>query len=343
MITFRPTGGKPGRRPGRQQAAPGASMGDGARRDGTRATGGGVRVFVTGGTGLVGRHLIGALAARGDRAVCLTRDREGAAAVLPPGVEVVEGDPRGEGPWQSAVAGCDAAVNLAGESIFALRWTPRKKRRIRRSRLAATRNLVEAVHGADALQVLVSASATGYYADGGDRALGEDSEPGGDFLARVTREWEGTALQAERGSTRVVLARLGIVMAADGGALPVMRRPFRLGLGGRLGSGRQYFPWIHVEDLVRALLFCLDTPALRGPANVVAPDPPTQADFAAALAAALDRSAALNAPAWLVRLAMGEQARMVLKSLRVVPRALRARGFAFEHAELDAALRDLVR
>ena len=301
-----------------------------------------MHVFVTGGTGLVGRRLIGSLVARGDAVVCVTRDPARAEAVLPPAVELVGADPTMAGSWQDRLVSCDAVLNLAGESVGEGRWTAGRKRRIRRSRLATTGHVATAVMGAGRPLTLVSASAVGYYGNGGEQALGEDAQPGQDFLARLTVEWENTAREAEREGARVVLLRIGVVLATDGGALPAMLRPFRLGLGGPLGSGHQYFPWIHLDDLVGAILFALDTPGLAGPVNAAVPNPPTQAEFARALGRALGKPAILPAPAFALRLLLGEKADIILNGQRAIPNALRARGFKFTYTELDKAFADLI-
>lgn len=300
-----------------------------------------MRVFLTGGTGLVGRRLIESLIRRGDAVVCVTRDPARARGRLPAPVELVGADPTLAGGWQDRLASCDAVVNLAGASVGEGRWTAARKRRLRRSRLATTDHVAAAVAGAGHPMTLVSASAVGYYGDGGGQALGEDAQPGQDFLAHLAVEWENTARKAEREGARVVLLRIAMVLARDGGALPVMLRPFRLGLGGPLGGGRQYQPWIHLDDLVAAILFALDTPALAGPVNASVPNPPTQAAFAKALGRAIGKPAILPAPAFALRLLLGEKADLVLNGQRALPNALRAQGFKFRHPELDAALSDL--
>jgi len=301
-----------------------------------------VKVFVTGGTGLIGRHLIPALVRRKDAVVCVSRLETRARSLLPVGVEVIEADPSRPGPWQERLAGCDAVINLAGESVATGWWSERRKRELRRSRLETTRKVAEAIEQAGNVEVLVSASGTGYYGDGGSEALDESRQPGDSFLARMAYEWESNALLAESPSTRVVLVRIGVVLAREAGALPRMMVPFRIGLGGPVGSGRQYFPWIHIQDLVRVFLFALDTPDLKGPVNAVAPDPPTQKAFARALGGALRRPSLLPVPAAVLGLVLGEKADLMLASQRVVPKALRARGFGFEHGELDAALSNLL-
>jgi uncharacterized protein (TIGR01777 family) len=189
--------------------------------------------------------------------------------------------------------------------------------------------------------VLVNASAVGFYGDRGADALTEDDEPGQDFLARLAVEWEHTAAKAEKDKIRIALLRIGVVLAPEGGALAQMVRPFRWGIGGPLGSGNQYFPWIHIQDLVRIILFTLDNEAIRGPVNAVVPNPPQQKDFAVALGAALGRSSWLPAPRLALHLLMGEKAAMILASQRAVPNVLKAHGFRFAFGELDQAMTDL--
>ncbi|MBK7187157.1 MAG: TIGR01777 family protein [bacterium] len=302
-----------------------------------------MRIFVTGATGMVGSRVVALLAARGDQVTCLTRNAVTAAARLPAGVEIREGDPAVGGDWQEAVGAADAVINLAGESVGNGLWTRGKLRRIRRSRLAGTRNLVAAISAADHPVTLVSASAAGFYGDQGDRALGESAPPGDGFLARLAVEWENAAREAGNERVRVVLLRIGAVLDSAGGMLPRLVSPVRAGFGGRLGSGRQYVPWIHGADLARAVLFVLDQPAIEGPVNAVAPDPPTQSQFIAALSRVLGKPARLPVPAFALRLLLGRKAEIVLASQRAVPNALRAAGFRFEYGELDAALADLVR
>lgn len=302
-----------------------------------------MRILITGGTGLIGRHVIPALLARGDSVACVSRDASRAAAVLPPAVELIEADPTQPGPWLAAVTTADAVINLAGESVAAgWLWTGGKKRRLRRSRLRVTANLAEALRASDRPSVFLSGSASGYYGDGGEEALGEDHEPGHDFLSVLACEWERAALVADSDRCRVVCLRLGVVLAPDGGALARLVPIFARGQGGPLGSGRQYFPWIHVSDLVQAILFALDTPQVRGPLNVSVPDPPRQREFARALGRAVGRAAWLSTPAWVLRLVLGQKAGLLLASQRLVPGVLRSYGFHFEFGNLDRALADLL-
>ena len=301
-----------------------------------------MRVFVTGGTGLVGRVLIPMLLDRGDEVLCLTRDPGRARKTLPSGTDILGGDPTMPGDWQDRLATCTGVVNLAGSPVADGLWTGRNKQRIRRSRLATTENIVTALAACDGPMVLASASAVGYYGDRGENALGEASEPGSGFLARLALEWEHTALKAERENVRVVLLRIGIVLSQEGGALARMLPVFRRGLGGPLGNGKQYFPWVHIGDLARLIMYVLDNGEIQGPVNAMVPDPPRQKEFSAALGSALGKPAFMVLPGFVLQALMGEMAGMLLSSQRAVPNVLRAAGFKFQFGELEKALGDLI-
>jgi uncharacterized protein (TIGR01777 family) len=307
-----------------------------------------MRIFVTGATGLVGRHLCAALRARGDQVVALTRRPEAARAALAPGaaalgagLEVVAGDPVERGPWTSALAGCDAVVHLAGENVFERRWSDEQKQRLWRSRVDSTAVLADAWSAAapgSGPRTFVSASAIGYYGLRRDEPCTEDASPGTDFLARLSVAWEAAAHPAAA-SARVVLARIGVVLAPDGGALATMRRPFALGLGGPLGDGRQWVSWIHVDDLVRLLLRVLDDDTLRGPVNATAPSPVTNAELSHAVAAALRRPCVARVPRLALRTLFGEVADVMLGGQRVLPQRLLDAGFRFQHPTCPEAVR----
>lgn len=300
-------------------------------------------VLVTGGTGLIGRHLVAAFLDRGCTVTCVSRNAVSAQQVLPAGVTLCEADPAQPGRWMEAVGSADVVINLAGESLATgWLWTGGKKRRLRRSRVRVTANLSDAIHAGGRPCVFLSASAAGYYGDAGDEALGEDHESGQDFLSVLACEWERAALAADSDRCRVINLRLGVVLARDGGALARLAPIFRRGFGGPLGGGRQFFPWVHVRDVVRAVLFILETPTMRGPVNVSVPDPPRQQEFARALGRAVGRPARFATPAFALRAVLGGRAEMLLASQRLVPGALRAQGFHFEHADLDRALADLL-
>jgi len=305
-----------------------------------------MRVVVTGATGLIGGPLVRRLLDAGHEVRALTRGVERARAVLPARCACFAWDPERGAIDRAALAGADAVVHLAGEGVAAGRWTEARKRAIRESRVAGSRVLVETIAGLDAAarpRVLASASAIGIYGDRGDERLDEGAAPGAGFLPEVCTAWEREVRAAEDLGLRVVTVRIGIVLAKEGGALARMLPPFRLGVGGRIGSGRQWMSWIHVDDLVALFVHALERDDLRGPVNGVAPEPVRNADFTAALGHALGRPTILPVPALALRLALGEMAIILLASQRVAPRAAEAAGFAFRHRTLPGALADLCR
>lgn len=292
-------------------------------------------VVVTGGTGFLGSALVSALLAKGREAVVVSRDPS--RARVPGGAKAVS--------WEdlpTAVDGASAVVNLAGETI-AQRWTTSAKARIVSSRAEAAERVGAALRRASARpSVLVNASAVGFYGDRGDEELTEASAPGTGFLAETTSAWEEAARRAAPDGVRLVLPRIGVVLGEEGGALSKMLLPFRLGLGGPLGNGRQWMPWIHRDDLVSLLLALLDDSRYEGPVNATAPDPVTMRDFAATLGRVLRRPAFAPAPAFAIRAAMGEMAALVLDGQRVLPRRAASLGFPFRFPSLEPALRDLL-
>lgn len=289
-------------------------------------------VAVTGASGLLGSALLPALRSAGWTARAVVRGTAGPGEVL--------WNPTAGTLDHAALEGVDAAVHLAGESIAAGRWTAETKRRIRDSRILGTRLLAESlIRLMRRPRVLVTASAIGIYGDRGDEILNEDSPLGSDFLAGVGREWEAAAKPAADAGIRVVHLRFGIILAREGGALPRMVRPFMLGAGGPIGSGRQWMSWIALEDAIAAVLEGLGNEQARGPINAVAPEPVRNAEFAAALGAVLHRPALIPAPAFALRLLFGEMAdAALLASQRVVPSRLEALGFRFRHPTLPEAL-----
>ena len=296
-----------------------------------------MKALVTGGTGFVGRRLVATL----EGPVVLTRDADRARASLR--VMAHAWQPEHEPAPIAAFDGVDVVFNLLGEPVGGGRWNAEKKARIRQSRVLGTRNLVrtlEALAPTRRPQALVSASAVGYYGDRGDEALDESAPAGQGFLADVCREWEEAALGAERLGVRVVRARIGLVLGPDGGPLPALRRLFALGLGGRLGDGRQWMPWIHVDDVVGLLGHAARSDGLRGPMNVVGPAPAQNRDFTRALGRALHRPTILAVPRFALGLALGELGAVALESQRVLPRVARESAYTFRHPELAEALAD---
>ena len=298
------------------------------------------RVFlVSGATGLVGSRLVAQLLADGLVVRALTRDLKAASGRLDPRALLVRWD--GSRVPVDAVHGAEAVVHLAGEPIFGGRLTTARKRRIYDSRIESTRSTVKAISAlpeASRPRVLICAGAVGYYGSRGDEELPEEAAAGEGFLADVCRDWESAALEAEEFGVRSIALRMGVVIAREGGALPALALPFRFGLGGRLGDGRQWFPWIHAEDLVALIFAAAREPGYRGPINAVAPEPVRNRDLTRVVAAELRRPALLPVPGFVLRLALGELAEELLGSRRVVPRHARAQGFEFRHHSIESAI-----
>lgn len=305
-----------------------------------------MRVFITGATGLIGRRLVRDRLERGDEVVALTRSARRAAAILPDAPEqlsIVEGDPAAGGDWQSSVDGCGAAVHLAGAGVADRRWSEASKRLIVASRIESTARLVEAMEqAARRPEVFVCASATGYYGEGGEELLDETAPAGDDFLARLASAWEAQARHAERADVRVVSLRIGVVLDERGGALAKMVPVFRMFLGGPLGGGRAYVPWIHHRDVTGLIDLAIRDASLTGPLNVVAPNPVTGRALARALGAALGRPSWLPAPRWALRIVLGEIASYATMSQRVVPARAVEHGYRFEYTMMAPALASLL-
>jgi uncharacterized protein (TIGR01777 family) len=298
----------------------------------------GLRVAVTGATGLIGRRLVAELLAAGARVTVLSRDPDRARRSLP-GVEAFAWEPQSQPAPVEALDGRDAVVNLAGETV-AQRWDRRAKAEVRDSRVVGTRNLLE---GMRRLQqpprAIVAASGTGYYGARGEEPIDEEAPPGDDFLARVCVEWEAEAERAAALGTRVAVLRTGVVLDASGGALAAMLPAFRLGLGGPVAGGRQYVPWIHAEDVVGMYVAALAREEWSGPLNATAPSPATNRELSRALGRALRRPASLPIPAAVLRARYGEMAQVVTTGVRAVPARALVLGYEFRHPDLDGALR----
>jgi uncharacterized protein (TIGR01777 family) len=312
-----------------------------------------MRIFLTGGTGLIGRNLARGLIDRGDAVVVLSRDAARARRQpLLRGAELIEGDPVRPGPWTAALGGCDAVVHLAGYNVFAKRWSPEVKTLIRGSRVLGTQTLVSALaHASPRPPVLVAGSATGYYGPRGDEVLTEADGPGDDFLAHVCVEWEAAATAAEALGVRVARVRTGIVLDPDEGALATLTPVFKwvpggaapVGSGGGLvGTGGQWMSWIHRDDIVGLFRLALDSAAASGPINGTAPNPVRNFEFSRALARAVHRPfLPFGPPDFLLKAVIGEAAQVVTNGQRVLPAKAEALGYAFRFPTLDAALADL--
>jgi uncharacterized protein len=297
-----------------------------------------MRVALTGATGLIGRRVVERLKARGDEVAVLSRDPGKARNALGD-VPAVAWDPMAGPAPAEALAGRDGVVHLAGEPV-AQRWSADAKRKIRESREIGTRNLVEGLRAAEPRPgVLVSASGIDYYGDHGDETVTEDAPPGEGFLPEVCVTWEAEAREAEDLSLRVTILRTGVVLDAHGGALQKMLPPFKLGAGGPVAGGRQYMPWIHLDDIAGMYLAALDDSRWSGVFNAAAPDPVTNREFSKALGRALHRPAVAPVPALALKVLYGEMAQIVTQGRRAVPHRARELSFAYEHPELDEALR----
>jgi len=299
-----------------------------------------MKVFITGGTGFVGGFLSRALALAGHDVTILTR-RERHPDPGHSRIRFVTGDPKQEGAWMTEVPQHDWVINLAGASINT-RWTDEAKKTMYDSRVLTTKNLVAALAAGDRRQLFCSTSAPGYYGPRGDEELTEASPPGDDFLAQLAVDWEAEALKAQDLGIRTVVTRFGIVLGQGGGILEKLVPLFKSYLGGQVGSGKQWLPWIHHQDQVRAFLFLLDQPELAGPVNFSSPNPVRNRDFAKALGRALNRPAILPVPAFMLHLVLGEFAEVILTGQKVLPQKLLAAGFQFQFPTIDQAFQDLL-
>jgi len=307
-----------------------------------------MRIFITGGTGLVGSRLIPRLRQRQDDVVLLSRRKQAAQDRFGSQCTIVEGDPTLAGVWMNAVGDCDAVVNLAGEGIFTRRWNADFKAQLRASRVKSTENIVGALAKSPLTasgrpKVLVNASAIGYYGPHGDEEITETDPPGNDVLAQMCADWEAAAQTAKPLGVRIAIVRIGVVLDKEGGALPQMLKPFKtIGVGGPVGSGKQWVSWIHHADLTGILGLALDDPEAVGPINATAPHPVTIKELTKAQGCALHRPSFLPAPAFALRVMLGEVAEVVTKGQRVLPKNALALGYAFQFPTIEPALADIL-
>jgi uncharacterized protein (TIGR01777 family) len=300
-----------------------------------------MKILITGATGLIGRPLCRALTDEGHTVIALSRNPEKAGDLA--AAKVFQWQAQAGPPPAEALESIEAVVHLAGEPIAGRKWSDEQKRRIRDSRVISTRNLVDGIRAAAPRPAaLISSSAVGFYGDRGDEQLDEDSPPGDGFMPDICREWEAEAARASEADVRVVLVRTGVVLAREGGALEKMLPPFKLGVGGKLASGRQWFPWIHLDDIVEIFRHAILSFTLSGPINGVAPAVVTNKEFTEQLAHALHRPSLFPVPEFVLRILFGEMADVLLGSQRVAPRRLLESGYEFQYPQLAPALEDLV-
>ncbi len=301
-----------------------------------------MKALVTGATGMVGRRVVERLQKDGWQIAAWVRSEKKARAVLGGGVELVPVEEGARG-LRGGCIGCDAVINLAGEPLFAQRWTDRRRSRLLESRVFLTREVVNALEGMERRpQVFVSASAVGYYGDRGEEELIETSGVGDDFLAHLCSEWEKAAIDAESLDIRVVPLRFGIVLSPTGGFLAKLLPQFKAGVGGTFGSGRQYMSWIHIDDLVEIIAMSLVDTRYRGPINAVAPAPVTNKEFAKTFGAVLSRPSIVAVPSMALKIAVGEGSEALLASQRVLPSRLVSLGFRYQYPEMSKALSNVI-
>ena len=295
--------------------------------------------FILGGTGFIGSFLIRMLTDMGEQVTALTRD-ESKVKIKSPNIKLVKGDPLKPGDWQKHIAGSDTVINLVGSPIMT-QWTEQAKETILSSRLDSTANVVSAMRELDP-RTFICANAVGYYGPRKDEPVDERSAPGKDFLAQVSLKWQEEAQAAENSGHRVVTPRFAAVLGAGGGAMEQMLPVFRLGLGGKLGSGKQWFPWVHIFDLARALHFLSVKNEIKGPVNICSPQQITNVQFTRAMSKVLHRPALFKVPGLALRLKYGEVGNVLLTGQRCVPKVLMERGFEFKFPEIERALADIV-
>lgn len=307
-----------------------------------------MRVMIAGGTGLIGRALISELLDAGHNVVILSRSSQRPAGI-PSSAAILSYQEAEQHGWDKVLQGVDGVVNLAGENLAGAgllpeRWSPQKKQRILNSRIEVGKMLTRAIASASHKPaVLIQASASGYYGPQGDEIITEEHEPGNDFLANVAKEWEASTAGVEAMGVRRAIIRSGVVLSTRGGALPRLVLSVKWGLVGKLGNGRQWLPWIHIADEVRAIIFLLEHAELSGPFHLCAPQPVRNMEMMRALGAVLGRPAFLPVPAFLMKALLGEMSTVLLDGQRMIPKRLEQAGFVFQHPEIGMALQDLLR
>ncbi len=302
-----------------------------------------MKVFIAGGTGFIGQALIRKLLLAGHAVTALARNPD-KLGDLSPQLRLISGSPLIPGPWQQELASHEVIINLTGASIFT-RWTPAAKQMILHSRITSTRNIVEAIPAQTGSPVtLINASAAGFYGPCQDEKKYETDTSGADFLASVCQSWENEAQQAHTlGKARVIQLRTGVVLGKNGGALAAMLPAFRFGIGGKIGHGQQWFPWIHLDDLTSAIIFSMETMKMHGPVNLSAPTPVRNGEFSKRLGQTLHRPTFLTIPRFAIRFALGELSSVMLEGCRMMPGVLLENGFTFRFPEVQAAIENVVK
>jgi uncharacterized protein len=300
------------------------------------------KILITGATGLIGRELCRKLYEKGDEITVFTREIRKGKKILPYLNNFVEWDYNKPELWKNEIDGKDAIIHLAGENVSGKRWTEKYKRTIMRSRKIATKSIIDAIEMINSKpKIFIASSAVGYYRDNGNEEITEESASGTDFLSNVCRSWEYEAMQGEKLGVRRVSIRTGIVLSAKEGALKKILVPFKFFLGGSIGSGEQWFPWVHIDDIISIYLFALNN-EISGAINGTAPNPVTMKEFATTLGKVIHRPSIFKVPEFALKIAVGEGAQPILSSLRVIPKALIQNSFKFKYEFLEPALTSLL-
>ncbi|MFN8577642.1 MAG: TIGR01777 family oxidoreductase [Candidatus Sericytochromatia bacterium] len=303
-----------------------------------------MNIFITGGTGLIGKILVKRLIERGDNVTVITRNKDKAKKFFYDKVNIIEGNIIQKGDWQNIIGNFDTIINLAGEPVASKRWTESEKQNIYDSRIKTTDNIVEAIKKSkNKPQNLINASAVGYYGFQADeREINETETSGKDFLSYLCRDWEDSARKVEKLGVRVVRLRIGIVLSENGGALEKMVAPFKLYAGGHIGDGKQWLPWIHIDDVINMILFILDNNKITGAVNITAPNPTTMKDFCKEMGKIINRPSWLPVPSIALKATFGEMSDIITSGQKAIPQKVLSNGFKFEYEKIDKALKNLL-
>ncbi len=303
-----------------------------------------MKIVLAGGSGFIGSKLIKILLDENNQVVLLSRKADTVGFKCSDLLQIVKWDGKNSGPWMEHINSSDAVINLSGENVSSKRWTEKRKVKLIQSRLEPTRAIIDSISLASVKpKILINASAAGYYGNDSNEDVSESHPKGSGYLADLCEQWEAEAMVAEKFGIRVVLLRIGIVLEKSGGALKKMSLPFKFFLGGPLGSGEQWFPWIHRDDVIRIIKFTLDHNSIKGAVNVASPFPVTMKKFASLLGKTMKRPSAISVPSFVLKIMLGEMSEMLLGGIKIIPKKLIDSGFQFQYPELNKALESIIK